>query len=90
MNPLEKEKAKAEKESACYAYCTDTAFDLFNKKEFAKAAVFLENAARSSRELEKIKMKISKQCADNKWFEIKQMEGQLVVDKWMSEMRKKA
>lgn len=45
---------RIKKESDCYLYCIDNAFDLVEKKEFEKAAVYYENAARSLRELGKL------------------------------------
>ncbi|MFB4471737.1 hypothetical protein ACDI16_02065 [Oceanobacillus caeni] len=48
-------KENIERESACYLYCIDNAFELVNQKEFGKAAAYYENAARSLRELEKMR-----------------------------------
>lgn len=48
-------KLEFEKEKDCYLYCIDNAFALVDRKEYAKAACYYENAARSLRELEKLK-----------------------------------
>lgn len=44
-----------ERESSCYIYCIDTVFDLVEKREYAKAAAYYENAARSLRVLQELK-----------------------------------
>ena len=46
---------KAIKELHCYMYCLDKHVREFEKENFIAAAVYLENAARSLKELERMK-----------------------------------
>jgi len=47
---------EAEKELDCYMYCLYESLKFFNKKEYENAALYLENAARSLRVLEELKV----------------------------------
>lgn len=73
------------KESNCYLNCIDTAFELVDDEEFAKAAFYYENAARSLRELEKVK--IAKQDFNKKCLEIHQNEGQQKFERLVIDLR---
>ena len=46
---------KAVKELHCYMYCLYESLENFKNKNYGHAAVYLENAARSLRELERMK-----------------------------------
>lgn len=51
-----KNEEKAVKELDCYMYCLYQSLEHFKKDEFAEASVYLENAARSLKELERLKV----------------------------------
>ncbi|WP_373894418.1 hypothetical protein [Virgibacillus sp. CBA3643] len=82
---LKADQEKAEREVDCYDYCLGLATEKLKQEEFGEASAYLDNASRSLKELER--MKIAKQTFDQSWFEIKQIEGQQHVDKVIAEMR---
>ena len=88
MKFLKYDQEKSKNQSDRYLDCIDNAFDLVEQTEYAMAASYYEKAARALRELQK--MKDSKQHLHKKWLEIKQLEGQQVIDKWLMDSRRKA
>jgi len=46
---------KAVEELECYMYCLQQSFEQFRKKKYVESAFYLENAARSLKELERLK-----------------------------------
>lgn len=49
------DKQKALKELQCYMYCMEQSAQEFRKENFTESALYLENAARSLKELERMK-----------------------------------
>ena len=49
------DEANARKELDCYMYCLYQSLECFKNKQYGYAAVYLENAARSLKELERMK-----------------------------------
>lgn len=47
---------EAKRELDCYMHCLYESLKFFNKKEYENAALYLENAARSLKELERLKV----------------------------------
>lgn len=76
---------KIKSESACYHYCIDTAFALVEAKEFGKAAIYYENAARSLRVLEKYVN--SEESLFKILGDIDNADKQ-EINNWMKELRK--
>jgi len=48
-------KERRQRELDCFMYCLYSSLDNFKNKEYGHAAVYLENAARSLKELERMK-----------------------------------
>ncbi|SEP57672.1 hypothetical protein SAMN05216232_0218 [Virgibacillus subterraneus] len=84
MTFLKDDQARAQKELDCYNYCIKNASVQLESGEFGQTAAYLDNASRSMRELEKLK--IAKQTFDKHWWEIKQIEGQQEVDRVIANM----
>ncbi|GAQ17990.1 chemotaxis protein [Oceanobacillus picturae] len=83
MNVLEHDKPLFEKEESCYEECMKLSDLRFKAGHYSEAARLLESAARSLDEISR--MQRTKQEADQKWFELKQMTGQAQLDRIIHE-----
>ncbi|MBP1971633.1 hypothetical protein J2Z83_003784 [Virgibacillus natechei] len=82
---LKVDENRAQNELECFHYCADLAEKEFKKENYAKSAAYYEDATRSLYALER--MQETKRKVDQTWFEIKQAEGQMAIDKMIHEMR---
>ena len=70
---LDKHKEQAENEQDCFSYNLNLAIEQYHEGNFKKAAIYLENATRSARELNSLTN--HKKADDKAWLILKQLEG---------------
>lgn len=77
---------EALREIACHGHCLISSRKHFLNNDFEKAAIYLDNAARSLRQLDKLKR--TRIEVDAHIFKIEQIRGQQFIDKQVAEMRR--
>lgn len=73
MNFMKGDYTRAQREMDCYNYCIDQSERHMQEDDYSKAAIYLENAARSARELEQ--MQESKRKLDE-WVRIERIRAE--------------